>query len=98
MGEEQSIESDSTTEEVETGIKTAAQQFLIKPCEQLTLQASFRSTRKVSVAMEDRFGILVLGTSYHGPRLLLSIIRRPQDERMKVTQSALVQNSTELML
>ena len=71
---------------------------LMTSTDQLTLRTCARTSLDPFGDSKGRFGIFTLGSSHHGPIFFLSIIRRPQDERMKVIQSSLVQNSAELIL
>ena len=82
-----SYDTDSASKEEEQKLKETAQQPLIKGGKQLTLQNLPSSTKKDSEAMNDEFGILVLGTSYLGPRTLLHIIENPWKSMVKVTYS-----------
>ena len=80
--------TDSATKEGDTRPKTTAQQSPSITSKQMTLQPLSRPTGRVIETMEDGFGILLLGTSYLGPRTLLHIIETPWKSRVKVAQSA----------
>ena len=68
---------------------TTSHQCWVDIVDQHTLMTCARTSLNSFGDSKGRFGIFTLGSSYHGPRFLLSIIRRTQDQRMKVTQSAL---------
>ena len=80
-------ETESTTEKEEQKLKATAKQSQTETCKQQTLHVLSRASMDTLGSIEGTNGISTHGTSYHGPRDLLSNIRRLQEAELKVTHS-----------
>ena len=79
--------TESTTEKEDAKLKATTQQGLINTGDQQTLHVLTRASLDTLGSIEGTNGISTHGPSYHGPRDLLSNIRRPQEAELKVAHS-----------